>query len=239
VTVNQPRPDIELVGSFLIASGGVRIARPAQRLLALLALHERPLTRDFVAFTLWPETTEERAAASLRTAVWSLRGLPIELVVATTDTVALASTTSVDYHRLRAQARSLAAGLPTVDVSLLGSFGRDLLCDWYDDWVVDAREQWRVLRLDALDAIARRALADGCIPSALEACVAASAADPLRETTRHLLIEAHLAQGNRAHAVRVYRDLTRSLRDELGVPPSLALDALMTSAGLLGAAAGD
>ena len=42
----------------------------AQRLLAFLGLHERPLQRHFVAGKLWTDFSEERALASLRSAIY-------------------------------------------------------------------------------------------------------------------------------------------------------------------------
>src|SRR4029450_1913692 len=48
-------------------------AMTAQRLLAFLALHNRPLPRSHVAGTLWLDTTEEHATASLRSVLWRLR----------------------------------------------------------------------------------------------------------------------------------------------------------------------
>ncbi|HEY5155330.1 MAG TPA: BTAD domain-containing putative transcriptional regulator, partial [Acidimicrobiales bacterium] len=43
---------------------------------------------------------------------------------------------------------------------------------------------------------------------------------PLRESGHRLLMRALAAEGNTAEALRVYENLTRMLRDELGVSPS-------------------
>ena len=47
----------------------VQLPLSAQRVVAFLALHERPLQRLYVAGSLWLDTTEARANASLRTAL--------------------------------------------------------------------------------------------------------------------------------------------------------------------------
>src|SRR5207244_1635527 len=54
---------LTLLNAFALECDGTPVALPmsAQRLLAFLALHPRPLLRPFVAGTLWPETTDERA----------------------------------------------------------------------------------------------------------------------------------------------------------------------------------
>ena len=46
----------------------------SQRLLALLALRDRSVTRLMIAGTLWPDSTEQHASASLRSALTRLRG---------------------------------------------------------------------------------------------------------------------------------------------------------------------
>jgi len=43
-----------------------------QRLVAFLAIHNRPLLRLFVAGSLWIDSSEEHANANLRTALWRL-----------------------------------------------------------------------------------------------------------------------------------------------------------------------
>ncbi|NJM41161.1 MAG: hypothetical protein HC853_10515 [Anaerolineae bacterium] len=49
-------------------------SRPAQSLLAYLALHAgKALRREKVAGLFWPETTEQKARAALRHALWCLR----------------------------------------------------------------------------------------------------------------------------------------------------------------------
>src|SRR5688572_24208060 len=50
----------------------VRLPMSAQRVLAFLALHERPLQRSYVAGSLWLDLPEARAHASLRSALWRL-----------------------------------------------------------------------------------------------------------------------------------------------------------------------
>ena len=47
-------------------------SRQTRRVMAILALRDGPLLRVFVAGALWPDTVDERAAASLRSALWRL-----------------------------------------------------------------------------------------------------------------------------------------------------------------------
>ena len=57
----------------------------------------------------------------------------------------------------------------------------DLLPEWYEDWVLVERERFRQLRLHALEAICERFTEEGKYGLALEAGLAAVAAEPLRE----------------------------------------------------------
>jgi DNA-binding SARP family transcriptional activator len=51
--------------------------------------------------------------------------------------------------------------------------------------------------------------------------------DPCDERARELAIRAHIARGDRASAIREYRDYTRALLDELGLTPAFALASLV------------
>src|SRR5947209_6788802 len=65
-----------LLDEFRLECGDVfvRTPRSVQRLVAYLGLFPRQ-PRALVAGTLWPDVSEERAAGSLRSAVWRLQKL--------------------------------------------------------------------------------------------------------------------------------------------------------------------
>ena len=71
-----------LVGGFQLVEGDalVALAEGSQRLLGLLALRGRPVKRVLVAGTLWPDVTEARAHASLRSALSRLYGAASESI---------------------------------------------------------------------------------------------------------------------------------------------------------------
>ena len=66
---------LQLLGGFYLAIDDERVHLPRaeQRLVACLALSDRPQPRSAIAGRLWPDTAEERAMARLRTALWRLR----------------------------------------------------------------------------------------------------------------------------------------------------------------------
>ena len=70
----------------------------------------------------------------------------------------------------------------------------DLLPGWYDDWVLVEAEDWVELRLHALEMLADRLTAVGCLGQATDAARAAVRAEPLRESADAALIQVHLAR---------------------------------------------
>jgi len=203
-----------------------------QRLVAFLAIHNRPLLRLFVAGNLWIDSSEEHANANLRTALWRLHRLGFPLVEATRSHLSLAPGVVVDLHELSRRARQVlrhevAPTRKNVDAILSGG---DLLPDWYDEWVVVEREQFRQLRLLALETMCTELSAAGSYAMAVEAGLACIAAEPLRESAHRALIGAHLAEGNRVEAIRQFRLYEALVRDELGVEPSAAIRRMLESA---------
>ena len=64
--------ELLLLGGFVFSVGGdalLGITAYSQRLLAVLTLRHRLVTRVEVAGTLWPESSDEQAGLSLRSAV--------------------------------------------------------------------------------------------------------------------------------------------------------------------------
>jgi DNA-binding SARP family transcriptional activator len=112
-----------------------------------------------------------------------------------------------------------AGDVNSADIALLRDSG-DLLPDWYDDWVIIERERFRELRVEALERICRQLSGVGRYGDAVQAGLAAVAAEPLRESAHQALIGAHLAEGNRTDALRQYQLLSYLLRRDLDLEPS-------------------
>jgi DNA-binding SARP family transcriptional activator len=211
--------------------GNFELPLGIQRLVAFLAVHNRPLLRLYVAGNLWIDSSEEHANANLRTALWRLHRLGFPLVEATRSHLSLTPGVVVDLHELSRRARKILRheAAPTqknVDAILKGG---DLLPDWYDEWVVVEREQFRQLRLLALETMCTDLSAAGSYATAVEAGLACIAAEPLRESAHRALIGAHLAEGNRVEAIRQFRLYEALVRDELGVEPSAAIRRMLES----------
>jgi DNA-binding SARP family transcriptional activator len=214
-----------LLGGFRLLHDGrpVVVPRGLQRTIALIGL--RPgATRSHLAGLLWPDTPEERALSSLRTALWRLRQESYCPIVTAGDAVRLHPSVQVDVDELVRAATGVEQGDdPRPAAPVLAAGRHDLLPGWYDDWVLLERERLRQLRLHLLDETARSYLRAGEHGAALQAALEAVAAEPLRETPHRLVVQTHLAEGNAyeaLHAFYVYRDL---LLREMQLEPSPAM----------------
>ena len=231
------RVTLSLLDAFELRCDGELVSLPpsAQRLLALLALHDRPILRPHVAGTLWLDTPDERASANLRSSLWRLKRPGPRLVDATSFQLRLAPDVRVDVREAAALAHQLlsrADGPPGNGADLAADprlLTGELLPDWYDDWVMLERERLRQLSLHALEALGERLLAAERLGEALEAALEAVAMEPLRESAHRLLIRIHLAEGNAAEAIREFELSGRLFREQLGLEPSPQLVELVAN----------
>jgi DNA-binding SARP family transcriptional activator len=218
---------LKLLGSFELKAGRRALHAPpqVQRLLAFLALHEGPLRRTYVSGQLWLDATQEQAFGSLRTTLWRVRRVSAPVVDATSTHLALAPSVVVDVRELEAIADHFRHPHGTVEadeVALLAE-ADELLPDWYDDWVTHERERLSQVRLAALETACEELVETGRYREATAAALAAVATDPLRESTRRLLISACLLAGNHAEALRQFVDFRALLARELGLEPSFRM----------------
>jgi len=223
------RFEVRLLGGFELRLDGhpVDVPQSSQRLVGFLALQPRPLVRGFVAATLWPETTDEKAAANLRTALWRLNRPDVGVLVATVGQLGLREDVWVDVRALRAAARGhrATADLPRDD--LLLDLRGELLPGCWDSWLVFERERLRQEAVHLCEASCAVSLAAGDTHRAVLHALAAVECDPLRESANSWVVRSHLSAGNRAEAIRHARRYASLLRDELGIPPPAAIEALL------------
>jgi len=222
--------ELVLIGGWKISRGEECIHLPpsAQRLLAFVALNDHA-NRAFVAGTLWPEVSEDRAQASLRTAIWRVMSHCPGILVNDKEILALSVRTSVDVWRLKALNEALVEGatdeveLEKFDQPLSG----DLLPGWYEDWVMLERERLRQIRLHILETMTRSLADRGNYSKALELAMSAVNIAPLRESAHREIIRIHLAEGNVAEALRQFEVCAHLLRADLGLEPSEQMIDLM------------
>ena len=223
-------PELRLIGGFDVIVAGRPLVLPptAQRLLALLALRARTQTRSWLAGTLWPDKPDVRAFANLRAAMWRLPAALHRHVLSKPGQLGLAESWVVDTEQAARLADQLHEG-ETPSAAQTVVFCADLLPLWDEPWLHVDRERYRQLRLHALDQLARNQLAAGRPDLSVALALEALAVEPLRETAALLVLQAHLAQGNRAAAVDHFRGFSQLLEAELHVRPGPAMCNLVDS----------
>lgn len=198
---------LNLLRGFELLCDDVRVSLPlaSQRLLAFLALQQRPMLRIYVAGALWLDASESRSYANLRSALWRLRQPGHPVVVATPTHLALRDDVEVDVRLAIENSRRALAPAGNGVLVDGDDLAGELLPDWYDDWVEDDRRRLRQLRLHALEAIAEQLLTQGRFGQAVDASLLAIRIDPLRESAQRLLIRTYAAEGNWNEALDQYR----------------------------------
>jgi DNA-binding SARP family transcriptional activator/DNA-binding HxlR family transcriptional regulator len=227
--------EISLLGSFGLRVDGARVGSlsvGSQRLLAFLALHDRSVARITMAGAMWPEVSDERAGISLRSALSRLDPATRDAILSASPGLSLAEAVIVDLRDGRALARRLvrsagAAGDADISPAAISLLSLELLPDWYDDWVLAEAEDWRQLRMNALEAAADRLIAAGRLAEASSAARAAIKVEPLRESAHAALIRVHLAEGNQSEALRVFDRYRALLTSVLDLEPTPLIGSLV------------
>ena len=225
----RPAPlSIHLLGPLEVAVAGRPIVvdtRKALAIVALVAAEGRPFARDELAAMFWPEADDEAARGALRRTLSALRtavgasGLVIGRAQVALDPVG----SSVDLTELEALAGSsrpsdLEAAAALARGPFLAGFAlRDSPA--FDDW--QAARAVRVERTvgSILERLAAARLSSGDVAGAVEAARRRVDLDPLDELGERRLIEMIARAGDRAGAIRQYRELVGLFDRELGVAP--------------------
>lgn len=223
---------IEVLGGFRLRDSGrsVQASAGAERLLAYAALRRRATRRAFVAANLWPEVPEQRGYANLRAALARLDPVSRSALAVGPSDIGLSDGVSVDLHEahdLAARLLDPAAGEAPLGQQEIERLATDLLPGWYDEWVLHDAEEWRQMRLHALEALCGRLALARSYGFAAAAASAAIRADPLRESAHAVLVRVHLAEGNQSEALRSFHRYRLLLQSELGLAPTATLRSLV------------
>ncbi|SDK59259.1 BTAD domain-containing putative transcriptional regulator [Arthrobacter sp. ok362] len=222
---------LELLGAWRLFAKGepVHVAPRQQRLIAALALMG-PRPRVALAGLLWPGNTDTRASGNLRATLWYVSHELPNLLTDTHGILDISSGVEVDIRNLQCSVKTLLNGDSSRPLELLEQLKRaELLPGWYEDWLLFQQEHLGQIRLSALDALARQFMANGDFEQAVTASASAVSIEPLREKSHRLLIEAFLASGNVAAAIKDFKSYRSRLRLECGVQPSTQLTRLIAA----------
>jgi DNA-binding SARP family transcriptional activator len=229
--------ELLLLGGFRLVVDGklVSIGSVGQRLLALLACRGGPVVRTQVAHALWPDVTNARSHANLRTAVYRMERCCPGLMDVSGGYLRLAGELWIDLASTSRLGRDVVAGEGPLPADMVAEILRanwydDLLPDWDAEWLDEYQGRYRQLRLATLEKLSTRLAASGNHGAAVQTALAAVQADALRDSAHETLIRACLAQGNRHEAQTHFARYQRIFRDELGVEPARSIGHLLHSA---------
>jgi SARP family transcriptional regulator, regulator of embCAB operon len=233
-----------LAGRIAVEAEGVVIderhfpGRQGRLLFAyLVAEHGRPVPRDELAGALWGDAPPATWDKALSVLVSKLRGVLAESGVdgASALTAAfgcyqldLPEGTWVDVLVAERAAREADGFLETDEpasaiaaAAQAESITRSPFLPGDDGpWVEEKRRDLAEVRARALSALAEACLRTGKPAEAVRWAGLVVEAEPFRESGYRLLMEAHVAAGNRGEALRVYERCRRLLAEELGAYPS-------------------
>jgi DNA-binding SARP family transcriptional activator len=213
--------------------------RQGRVLLAYLVLNRgRPVSRDELVTAIWPDNPPISPAASLRTQLSHLRSALGPEALAGRDTVELrlAEHVWIDFEAAERAIRVADAALKDRDWRdawihahiALNIAGRPFLAGFEAPWVDEARHELEELELRSREVIARAGIGLGGseLAGAERSARALIRAAPFRETGYLSLMEALVASGNTAEALRTYDHLRTLLNEELGSAPGADIQAL-------------
>ena len=223
------RLEVRLLGGVEIILDGRRLrafnSLRLQRFLALIVLRRDPQHRSRLAFELWPDSDEAQARTNLRKLLHDFRhSLPDvgEFVEIDNEIVRwiVAGPSEVDVLRFQ---DAMAAG----DFELAAClYSGDLCPACYDDWVMDERAKLRAQAHGALMRLTEEAAGRGDHKNTIRHAQRIIDLEPTDEAAVRLQMEAHLALGDRAAALRCYHRYAQVLERELAAAPGEAIGAM-------------
>jgi DNA-binding SARP family transcriptional activator len=220
---------VELLGAPRITRDGAAVemdTRKAFALLAYLGVTGRAHTRDSLAGLLWPEYDQEHARGALRRTLSALRkGVGPEWLEASRDTVVLKRGEGLRIDVDEFRARASGSGPEDLEEAV-ALYRDDLLAGFalrdsapFEDWQRFEADSLRRELAKALDGLADAAAAGEDYAAAIAHARRRLSLNRLDEPAHRRLIELYARKGERAAAVRQYRECVRTLHRELGVGP--------------------
>jgi len=231
---------ISLLGEFQIIYGSGLAPnfsgdRPISLLAYLLLHRQAPVSRQRLAFTLWPDSTESQARTNLRNLYYTLRHtLPDADSYIAADAMTLQWRNDADVVLDIVEFEKALTAAKTADsiqekINLLEEaisiYNGDLLPGNYDDWIIPWREELRQAFLDTMQQLVELQEEVGEYRAAARIAQRLIQQDSLDEPAYVQLMRLYARNGDRAGVRRVYESCVVALRRELDLEPSPATQA--------------
>jgi DNA-binding SARP family transcriptional activator len=228
---------IELVTGRVLRDGQpIALAEREHALLTAVAMRAEALSRDRLTDLLWPDLGESAARNAFHVCLHRLKSRLADenVIVRTGEGYRLGSEVRVDLWEI-----DRALGTLRTD-GVLDERRAAALSALYDrlratrppkfeewEWFEQTERHLRELRCEVMQALAKHALAEHRTHDALALCHEMIAYDSCDEPAREIAIRAYLESGDRAAALRHFRQYRDVLAAELQCEPSDALAKLV------------
>jgi DNA-binding SARP family transcriptional activator len=233
-TVNAVQ--IEVLTGRALVDGAEIVLCPAHRLLVCaLARCRHPVPREQLQAVIWPDDDPARASNLLNIALHRLRKrLGDGAIVQSPDGYRFGDAVVLDLWEVEALATQLRRAR-TPDLATAARWlpvARRVCCGCVrtaadPEFVCALERRMQAAAREITARLAEHALAKRCAEIALDLVRVTLDFDACDEDAREIAIRAHVALGDRAAAIREYRDYTRALTEDLGLAPSFALRSLV------------
>jgi DNA-binding SARP family transcriptional activator/DNA-binding transcriptional ArsR family regulator len=232
---------IYLFGGFLLERGGIALppiaSRAGRSVFAYLVMHRgRPLQRDLLAGSFWPDLPEGRARRRLSHTLWQIQDVvsegPVSHLAVTADTLAFDLTTPYwldveEFDRIFDSSHLSRRDPPpgaTVEAASLRAcvelYRGDFLAGFFDDWVMVDQDHYRQRYLVALSRLVDVTKANGGYEEALGYARRLTHHDPLSEDAHQEVMRLCYLLGRTSEAVQQFERCRSVLAEELGTEPS-------------------
>ena len=205
--------------------------RKGLALLIYLAEAQGAVARDVIATLLWPESPRETARARLRRMLHRIE-VTLGQHIFETDRTSVRWSPAVEL-KVNSHLFESACDRGAFEEACLRYRGDFLAgfslddCPEFDDWAFFRREALRGRLMQGLERLVQEKNAAGEHFAATAHAGRLVELDPLSEVYCRHLIRSLLLAGDRSSAERRHAALTQRLRDDLGVAPEAATEALM------------
>ena len=226
MAARKPELSVRLFGNFALEIDGRPFVMATPRrtlpLFAYLLLNRgAAVSREFLAYFIWPDDEEESARAKLRGSLYDLaRVLPANRagrwILADGDNVVWNPDARL---RLDVEEFEAACADPERREAGVELYRGELLTALYDEWIFPPRERYRNLYLATLTQLLSEARRLRDFPRAIARAQQLLAVDPWREDVVRRLIAVRYESGDRSGALVEYQHFAERLRAELDIEP--------------------
>lgn len=213
------------------------VSRKAKTLFKYLVTYrERPIAKEVLMDTFWPDAAPDAARNNLNVAVYSLRQTlrksrpdfshvlyqnesygfnPLLSIWVDVETFADQLKTAQQHERQG----DMTAAVRAYRVALALYHGEFIAEDRYDEWLMPRRQQLQADYLTILDRLSSYYLDQHDYDTCIVLCTQLLAADPCQEAIHCRLMDCYDRQGQRYLALRQYYVCVESLARELDATP--------------------